>query len=96
MRTKDAKTRIFLADILPPNVALARLKLRKIFSSQELSLLKDYTIIIPQKRCSKAFNMLDLFKNVGFWKERKMEKFFQKVPNFFICHPGRFTARTLG
>lgn len=27
--------------------------------------------------------MLDLFKKVRFLKERKMEKFFQKVPNFF-------------
>jgi hypothetical protein len=27
--------------------------------------------------------MIDLLKKVGFLKERKMEKFFPKVPNFF-------------
>ena len=95
IRTTDAKIRIFLADILPPNVALAWLKLRKKFSNQEISLRKNYTIIIPRKRCSKAFNMLDLFKKVGFLKERKMENFFQKVPNFFYVTLARVTAETL-
>jgi hypothetical protein len=41
MRTRDASNRIFFADILPPNIDLARLELRKKFLNQEISLFKN-------------------------------------------------------
>jgi hypothetical protein len=41
MRTRDAKKRIFFADILPPNIDLARLELGKKLLNKEISLFKN-------------------------------------------------------